>query len=80
MNTVAERVRKVIAENANFPLEEVTSEKVLGTDLGMDSLNRFELTIELEDEFGIEITDKESAPLNTVGEIVALIERKVGVA
>ena len=80
MNTTATRVRQVIAEQVGRPAEEITDGATLEGDLQMDSLHRYELSMELEDEFEIEITDKESAPLKTVGEVVALVERKAGAA
>lgn len=76
-NTTAERTRQVIADNAGCSLEQAADDKYLTNDLGLDSMDRYELTIDLEDEFGIVILDKESAHLNTVGEIVALVESKV---
>lgn len=75
--TVAERVRAAIAKTIGYPVSDVTDEKTLSPDLNMDSLDRFQLSIELEDAFGITITDAESAPLNTVGKIVALVQSKV---
>lgn len=71
------RVRQAIAKTIVRPVTYVTDEKALSTDLNMDSLDRFQLTIELEDEFGVVITDGESGHLSTVGEIVAMIESKV---
>lgn len=76
-SNVPGRVRQAIAKTIVRPVTDVTDEKTLSTDLNMDSLDRFQLTIELEDEFGIVITDGESGHLNTVGEIVALVESKV---
>lgn len=77
MKTTAERTRQVIADVAGCSLEQAADDKNLAADLCLDSLDRYELTLELEDEFGIVILDKESAHLNTVGEIVALVESKV---
>lgn len=79
MKTTAERTRQVIADVAGCSIEQVTDGKDLTKDLGLDSLDRYELTLELEDEFGIVITDGESGHLNTVAQIVALVEAKVGV-
>lgn len=45
--------------------------------LGADSADRFSLTLALEDEFGIEITDRDAVGLKTVGEISAYIERQL---
>lgn len=78
MNTTAERVKALIAEQFGIDAEHVTAEKQLSSDLGFDSLEEVELIIELENEFDIQIPDKEAAACNTVGEIVALVERLVG--
>lgn len=82
MSTTAERTIQAIADVAGSSIAQVADRsggKDLTKDLGLDSLDRYELTLELEDEFGIVITDVESGHLSTVGEIVALVERKVGV-
>lgn len=77
MNTTAERVKALIANAADCGVEQVADDKSL-SDLGMDSMDRYELTLYIEEEFGIEIPDEDAAPLNTVGEVVALVERMVG--
>lgn len=77
MNTTADRVKQIIADEADCNITQVTDEKHLEHDLRLDSLDRYELTMALEDEFGIEISDDEGAPCNTVTQIVALVERKV---
>lgn len=79
MNTTAERVKQILAEMSDCNISQVTDEKHVSNDLGLDSLDRYELTIELEDEFHIEISDEEGAPCDTVSQIVALVEAKVGV-
>jgi acyl carrier protein len=48
-------------------------------DLGLDSLDTVELTLGLEESFGIEIPDSELENLKTVGDTVGLIERKLAV-
>ena len=77
MKTTAERTREAIAEIAGCSIEQAADDKHLANDLDLDSLDRYELTLELEDEFGIDIPDEEADHLNTVGEIVALVESKV---
>lgn len=77
MNTTAERVKALIATTADCGVEQVADDKSL-SDLGLDSLDRYELTLYIEEAFAIEIPDEEAAPLNTVGEVVAMVERMVG--
>lgn len=43
-------------------------------DLGADSLDVVELVMELEDEFGVEISDGDAENINTVGDAVKYIE------
>lgn len=47
-------------------------------DLHMDSLDVMNLTMNIEDAFNINITDKELAKINTVGDIVRHIHRREG--
>jgi acyl carrier protein len=39
-------------------------------DLGVDSLGVFELVVNIEDEFGVEIKDKEMLKFSTIGDTV----------
>ena len=45
-------------------------------DLGLDSLDLVEITLEIEDKFHIEFTSNEIANLKTVKDVVELITRK----
>jgi acyl carrier protein len=58
---------------------EVTPESHLAKDLGLDSLDVTELTLGLEERFGIEIPDEELEDIGTVGDAVTLIEKKLSV-
>ena len=49
----------------------------LTNDLEIDSLDQVEITMEVEQAFGIRIEDEESRGLNTVADIVNLVERKL---
>lgn len=51
----------------------------LSDDVGLDSLDTVELTLALEQQYGIEIPDSELEDLVTVGDAVQLIEKKVPV-
>ena len=48
----------------------------LTEDIELDSLEIVAMTVELEDEFSIEIADAEIDDLKTIGDCVRLIERK----
>jgi acyl carrier protein len=57
--------------------EKVTMDATLVEDLGFDSLEITELTLGLEERYGIEIPDEDLEGLSTVGDAVQLIETKV---
>jgi acyl carrier protein len=44
-------------------------------DLGLGSLDRFELVIGLEDEFGIELANEEQESILTVWDVVERVKR-----
>lgn len=57
----------------------VSPEAELLRDLDLDSLDTMELTLGLEERFGVEIPDQELEGLVTVSDAVDLIERKLSV-
>ncbi|PWB70824.1 MAG: hypothetical protein C3F15_13435 [Holophagae bacterium] len=46
----------------------------LVADLGFDSAKALELLVELEEALGIEISDEQAARLNSVGDILAIVD------
>lgn len=77
MSDIANRVKEIIAEQLMVDLEEITEESTFVDDLGADSLDRVELIMEFEEEFGIEIPDEDAEKISTVGEAIAYIERRL---
>jgi len=69
-----ERVRKLIAEELDVDIAEVTLEANLDDDLGADSLDAVELIMAIEDEFEMEVSDEEAQKFKTVKQIVDYIE------
>jgi acyl carrier protein len=57
----------------------VTKDADLLRDLDLDSLDTMELTLGMEERFGIEIPDSDLEELSTVGTAIALVERKLAV-
>lgn len=71
-----EQVKDALVESLNIDREEIKLESNLKDDLGIDSLAAVELSLDLETEFDVEISDEELAALVTVADIVKLIESK----
>ena len=71
-----EQIKKVLVDALNIDEETITPEANLKDDLGIDSLAAVELALELETEFDIRIEDEELAKLETVQDIINIIEEK----
>lgn len=69
-----EKIRMILSEQLNLDPEEITEESSFKDDLGVDSLDLFEMVMGLEDEYGFEIPAEELANLKTVGEVISYLE------
>jgi len=77
MSDIAEKIKSVIAKLIKIEPEEITENAIFTTDLGIDSLDMVELVIELEEGWGIEISDEDAKKLTTVNEAIKYIEEKI---
>jgi acyl carrier protein len=65
-----ERVRSILVEQLGVDDEQVTEDASFQGDLDADSLDLVELIMELEDQFGLKISDEDAQKIATVGEAV----------
>lgn len=70
---IFEKIKEIIVNQLGVEEEEVTMETSF-QDLGVDSLDLFQIIIELEEAFNIQIEDAES--IKTVEDAVKYIEQK----
>ena len=74
---IAAGVRQAITDQAGYTHAEITDEKDLQTDIGLDTLDRVELVMNIEEFFGISISEDESNGVRTVGDMVRTVESKL---
>lgn len=73
--TTFEKLKPIIADQLGVKMENIRPDASFKEDFEADSLDMVNLTMEIEDEFAIEISDKIAATLQTVGDVVNYIEK-----
>lgn len=71
---VFERVREIICDQLDLDEDRVTMDSNLLEDFDADSLDIVDLSMTLEDEFGLEMPDDKIEAFHTVGDVVRYIE------
>ena len=71
---IKEIINIVLEKNNKGKIEELNKEASLRDDLGMDSLDLAELTVRIEDEFGVDLF--EDGIIDKVGEIIEKISKR----
>ena len=74
---VEDRVLKIVCENLGQSRDKLTAATSFINDLGADSLDTVELVMEFEDEFEISIPDEDAEKIQTVGDAVTYITKKL---
>lgn len=73
---IKERVTALICDRLGVNESEVTENATFTQDLGADSLDTVELMMALENEFDVKIPDEVSEKIQTVGDVIELIEKE----
>ena len=71
-----EKIKEMVAEQLNVDAAEITAETSFKEDLGADSLDLFELVMDLEEEYEIEIPSEELEKITTVGAVMDYLKSK----
>ena len=72
---IFDKVRDIIAEQLDVDKDSITLETNLMKDLEADSLDAVEIIMAIEEEFNIEIPDKQAEEFQVVSSIVAYVEK-----
>jgi len=73
---IAARISNVLVAKLGIDANRVADTASMESDLGVASLDMVETIMALEDEFGIEISDRDADAIQTVGDVIALIKTK----
>ena len=75
---IFEKLKSLIAEQFNVDEDSITMETSFADDLNADSVDLVDLSMALEEEFGIdELTEEETASISIVGDLVRFLQSKV---
>ena len=75
MSDIAERVKKVVVERLGVDASRVTDTANFSDDLTAASLDKIDLVMGFEEEFGCEISDAAANAIQTIGDAVSFIEK-----
>ena len=70
MESIEQRVKKIVAEQLGVNEADIKSESTFVDDLGADSLDTVELVMALEEEFECEIPDEEAEKITSVQQAI----------
>ena len=75
---IFEKLSELLSEQFGVDVENITMDTTFENDLGADSVDIVELSMALEDEFGIaEMSEEDLAKVVTVGDLVRYLQNKV---
>jgi acyl carrier protein len=73
---IVERVLKIIAAAVGDVLvSEIAASASLVDELGLDSLDLADVTIQLEEEFSIDMSERDAAATHTVQDVIDIVKR-----
>jgi acyl carrier protein len=66
-------VREHLAEELEVEVEKIGEQTRFKEDLDADSLDLYELVMELEDRYGVSVSEEQAARIKTVGDAVGFV-------
>ena len=74
-----DRIKKIIVDRLEVDESKITEDSSFVDDLGLDSLDIVELIMAFEEEFDIEISDKDAEKIKTFGDAINEIRKREGI-
>lgn len=75
-----DRIRNVLEEYVEIPVERITFETNLLNDLGFSSLDLVGVIVAFEEEFDIEIPERKISKIVTVNDVVEILKQDYGIS
>jgi len=72
--TVDARVKEVLRKTLALNDDQMNSNTLLADDLEISSLDRIELMMGIEDEFGVELSEQERASIKTIDDLIECVK------
>lgn len=72
------QIKAGLASKLGLKSKDVVNNARLVEDLGLDSLDTFDLLFDLEKEYGVEIPSVDALGFVTVGDVVAYVQKRIG--
>ncbi len=75
---IFEKLSALIAEQFNVDADSITMDTSFSDDLNADSVDIVDLSMALEEEFGIEeLNEEETSSISTVGDLVQFLQSRL---
>ena len=74
---VLAKVREHLAAELEVPADEITETTRFRDDLDADSLDLYELVMELEDTYGLSVSEAGASRIETVGDAVDFVVERI---
>lgn len=75
---IFEKLKTLISEQFNVDADIITLDTSFADDLNADSVDIVDLSMALEEEFGIEeLSEDEATAISTVGDLVRFLQNKI---
>ena len=75
--TLEERIKHILADTLSYAESDIKPTDRLVDDLGADSLDIVEIVMAIEDEFNIEIPEREASGMITVQELCEYVHKHI---
>ncbi len=76
-DSIKEKLREIIAKELKIEPEGINDNSHIGNDLGIDSADMINFLYDIEDAFGVEVSDEDASDNPTVKSLANLVKEKV---